>query len=127
MMPEHTIEEMKNSLKCLVMEPDFCEKQESCILCNFYVPCYAQTDTIVDALQYIEYLEDHLRDATKKIEYLEALQHDVTHDSKELIARINAGEDIRTCDYCKKNFGDCSCNCLNDFEWRETCDTKEEI
>lgn len=88
MMSEHTIEEIKNSLKCLIMEPDFCEKQVDCDHCPLVVPCYSQADTIADALQYIEYLEDHLRDVTKKVECLEALHSDATCNSKELNAGI---------------------------------------
>lgn len=126
-MSEHTIEEMKNSLKCLTMEPGFCDNQESCIQCDFYVPYYSQADIIADALQYIEHLESMVEKQNDEIKNLQSTFDHVTHDSKELIARINAGDDVRTCDYCKKNFGDCSCSCMEDFEWRETCDTKEEI
>lgn len=127
MMLEHTIEEMKNSLKCLTMEPDFCEKQIDCDHCPLVVPCYAQADTIADALQYIEHLENLVEKQNEEVKKFQSILDHVTHDSKELVARINAGDDVRTCEYCKKNFGDCNCNCLNDFEWRETYDTKEEI
>lgn len=89
----------------------------------------------------IQELEDHVRDLTKKIEQLrmenarpsimltsaqsaaktwkrraEAIQRDFG----EFAARINTGEDIMGCEYCKKNYaeGECNCNCLKDFEWR---------
>lgn len=126
MMLEHTIEETKNSLKCLVMEPDFCEKQIDCDNCPLIVPCYSQADTIADALQYIERLEDLAEKQNEEIKKIQNILDHVTHDSKELVARINAGDVVRTCEYCKKNFGDCNYNCLNDFEWAVDRYTKGE-
>lgn len=98
------------------------------------------TEPTIDAVE-IQELEDHVRDLTKKIEQLqmenaglsimltstqsaaktwkrrtEAIQRDFG----EFAARINTGEDIMGCEYCKKNYakGECNCNCLKDFEWR---------
>lgn len=39
-------------------------------------------------------------------------------DMRELISRMNAGEDVMACEYCAKRFGICNCNCLNEFELR---------
>lgn len=41
----------------------------------------------------------------------------IQKDFRQLVARINSGEDLMACDYCRKNFGECNCNCLKDFEW----------
>lgn len=89
----------------------------------------------------IHELEDHVRDLTKKIEQLQMENAELSimftsaqsaaetwkrrveaiqRDFGEFAARINTGEDIMGCEYCKKNYaeGECNCNCLKDFEWR---------
>lgn len=38
--------------------------------------------------------------------------------TREFAARINSGEDISACEYCKKTFGSCNCNCIEEFEIR---------
>lgn len=38
---------------------------------------------------------------------------------REFAARINAGENINACEYCGKTFGDCNCNCIEEFEIRD--------
>lgn len=98
------------------------------------------TEPTIDAVE-IQELEDHVRDLTKKIEQLQmenaglsimltSAQSDaetwkwkteaIQRDFGEFAARINAGEDMMGCEYCKKNYakGGCNCNCLKDFEWR---------
>lgn len=74
----------------------------SCLMCSQRVTN--------DALDYIQQLEEQLAILKERFE----LMH---KDFRELAARNNSGEDLMACDYCRKNFGECSCNCMKDFEW----------
>lgn len=70
--------------------------------------------------EYIEQLENQHADDDRMIDRLFAEKEAIQRDFGDFAARINAGEDVMACEYCKKNFGEgeCSCNCLKDFEWR---------
>ena len=49
---------------------------------------------------------------------LESERDAAANAMKEFAARINSGEDVSACEYCKKEFGVCNCNCLKEFEFR---------
>lgn len=70
----------------------------------------ASRDYMFDAAFVIQQLEEQLAILKERFEFMHK-------DFRELVARNNAGEDLMACDYCRKNFGECSCNCMKDFEW----------
>ena len=58
------------------------------------------------------------RDALAYIQQLERERDAAVNIMRELISRMNAGEDVMACEYCDKQFGVCNCNCLRGFELR---------
>ena len=90
---------------------------KECVSYNGYV-CRGMTEEEhnVQKLYYELYFENiRLNDKLKKAKHeLEMIQHDFG----DFNARLNAGEDLMACEYCKKNFGECSLNCIKEFEWR---------
>lgn len=78
---------------------------------------YAELD---EAQQENAGLSIMLMSAQSASETWKQMAEAIQRDFGEFSARINAGEDLMGCEYCKKNYaeGGCSCNCLNDFEWR---------
>ena len=77
---------------------------------------YAELD---EAQQVNDGLNIMLTTAQSAAETLKQRAEAIQRDFGEFVARINAGEDMMGCAYCKKNYaeGECNCNCLEDFEW----------
>lgn len=78
------------------------------------------SDELEQAQQENAGLEIMLTAAQSAAETWKRIYEAIQRDFGEFVARINAGEDMIGCEYCKKNYaeGECSCNCLKDFEWR---------
>lgn len=79
----------------------------------------AEEEHNIQKLYYELYFENiRLNDKLKKAKHkLEMIQRDFG----DFNARLSAGEDLMACEYCKKNFYECSLNCIKEFEWRGIC------
>lgn len=122
-----TPEEIKKGLELCAKCSTFCSH-----VCPYYelVECGAAVK--IDTLALIQQLErerDEARNDLDTINYAnielhsayEAMKRErdaAVNDMRELISRMNAGEDVMACEYCAKRFGVCNCNCLNEFELR---------
>ena len=94
-----TPEEIKKGMEC-------CIPMVGCDECPYRIN-YDECD--IEGLQH---------DSITLIQHLEFKRDAAITIMREFAARINSGEDVSACEYCNKEFGECNCNCLKEFELR---------